>query len=139
MVRSSRFSILNPSASTRFNKDDVAMVGDRSPMSSAAVSKARCSTKSFWCLEALARVSHMGGKSLGSVTCTRFKRCTRFAPKYSVVPLLSFFYGTCLLSNQVSLCSTATSSTVSAMRVPIARLMLGSSLGRWLRKSWWRC
>ena len=40
MVRSFRLSILNPSASTSFNKDGVKMVGARSPMSFAAVSKA---------------------------------------------------------------------------------------------------
>ena len=37
------------------------MVGARSPMSSAAVSKAHSTTKSCWCLEALARASQTGG------------------------------------------------------------------------------
>ena len=121
MVRLSWLSILNPSAITRFNKDGVPMVGACSPMSSAAVLKARCSTKSFWCLEALTRDSHMGGRSLALVSCTRFNRCARFVPKYSVVPFLSFFPWTHLFSNRVPLSSTATSSTVSTMRVPSAR------------------
>ena len=108
-------------------------------MSYADVSKARCSTKSFWCLEALARASQTGGRFLGSVTCNRFNRCARLAPKYSVAPLLSFFPRTHLFYNQVSLSSTATSPTVSAMRVPAARLRLGSIPDRCLRSNRWRC
>ena len=138
MVRSSRLSILNLSVSTSFNKDGVAMLGARSPMSSADVSKTRCSTKSCWCLEALAKASQMGGKSLALVTCTRFNRCARFAPEYYVAPLLSFFPRTRLFSNQVSLSSTTTSPTISTIRVPAAWLMLGSIPGRWLRSTRWR-
>ena len=139
VIRSSWLSILDTSASTSFNKDGVAMFGSRSPMSSAAVSKARCSTNSCCFLEALARASQMGGRSLASVNCTRFNRLARLAPKYSVVTLLSFFSWTFLFYNRVSLRSTATSPTVSAMQVPAAWLMLGSVPGRWLRSSRWRC
>ena len=132
MVRLSRLSILKPSASTSFNREGVAMVGTRSPISSAAVLKACCSTKSCWCLEALNRAYQTGGRYLASVTWTRFSRCAKLAPKYSVAPLLSFFSRTRLFSNCVSLISTATSPTVSMMRVPAAQLMLWSRPGRWL-------
>ena len=66
MVGSSRLSILNPIVSTSFNEEDVAMVGVRSPMYSAAVAKALCSTKSCWCLKARARAYQTGGASLES-------------------------------------------------------------------------
>ena len=69
------------------------MMGARSPIYSAAVTKARCRTKSCWFLEALYRASQTGGRTLASVTCTRFSRCAKLAPKYSVAPLLSFFHG----------------------------------------------
>ena len=96
-------------------------------MSSAAVSKARCSTKICWCLEALTRASHTGGRSLASVTWTKFSRCAKLAPDYSVAPLLSLRSWTRLLSKRVYRNSTDTSPTVSALRVPATRLMLGSS------------
>ena len=115
------------------------MVGARSPMSSAAVLKSLCSTKSCWCFEARVRDSQTGGRSLDSVTWTRFNRCARFMSKYSVATLLSFLSPNRLLSSRVSLSSTATSPTVSVMRVPAARLMLGSRPGSWLRSSWYQC
>ena len=74
-----------------------------------------------------------------SVTCNRFNRCARFAPKYSVVPLLYFFSWNHLFSNRVFLISTVTFPNFSAMRVTVARLMIGSILGRWLRIIQWKC
>ena len=114
------------------------MVGARSLVSLAAASKACCSTKSFWCLEALARASQTGGRSFASVTCTKFSRCAKLAPKYSAAPLCSFFSRTRLFSSRVSQSSTATSLNVLAVRVPAAWLMLGSSSGRWLSSRRWR-
>ena len=64
VARSSPFSILNPSASTSFSKEGVVMVSAHSPMSSAAVSKALCNTKSCWCFVARARASQPGGDIL---------------------------------------------------------------------------
>ena len=54
---------------------------------------------------------------------------------YSAAPLCSFLSRTRLFSKRVSRSSTATSLTLSAMRVPAARFMLGSNPGRWLRSS----
>ena len=138
VVRLSRLSILNPSASTSFRKEGVAMVGARIPMSSAAVSKALCNTRSCRCFVSRARASQTGGRSFESVTCTRFSRCASFALKYSAAPLFSFLSQTRLLSSRVSLSSTATSSTVLAIPLPAARLMLGSRPGTWLSSSLWR-
>ena len=61
VVRSSLLSIQNPRARTNLSRDGVAMVGARRPISSAVPSNARCSTRSGWCLEALARASQIGG------------------------------------------------------------------------------
>ena len=99
MVRLSRLSILKPSVITSFNKEGFVLVGARIPMSSTAVSKALCSTNSCWCFKALARAYQPGGRSLASITLTRFNRCARFAPKYSVAPLLSFLSLTSLFPN----------------------------------------
>ena len=52
--------------------------------------------------------------------------------------LIIFLIPTRLFSSRVSISSTATSLTVLAIRVPAARLILGSRPGRWLRSSWWR-
>ena len=76
-----------------------------------------------------------GERFCGLVTCTRLRRCVRFAPKYSAAPLRSFFLRTRLFSKHVSQSSTATSPTVSAIRVTVARFMLGYNPGRWISSS----
>ena len=76
-----------------------------------------------------------GGGSFALVTCTRLSRCARFAPKYSVAPLRSFFLQTRFFSSRVSRSYTATSPTVLAILVPAAQFMLESTPGRWLSSS----
>ena len=61
VVRSSLLSIQNPRARTNLSRDGVAIVGAWRPISLAVLSPARCSTRSCWCLEALARASQTGG------------------------------------------------------------------------------
>ena len=136
---SSQLFILNLSASTSFSKEGVAMVGVCNPMSSAAVSKALCNTRSCWCFVARARASQTGERFFESVTCTSFSRCKRFARNYSSAPLFYFLSRTPWFSSRVSLSSTATSPTILSMQVPSAWLMLRSRLGRWLMSSWWWC